>query len=305
MIHKPADRTGGTSRFPSPSGSAGHSNAARSTNAARENPGSVWPAVPEAGHPETETFPGWLLGAIVKIVALYTHRGQRVLLLAPPHEGANDTNERACASCWDESGSGLLTGLAQASQSAARLGRSLHVRVADAGVAFGAGADAPTGQRSVFRLAPTPADPTPTPTGPSGQTGANGQGPDRFDAVITFVSPNAVSWVGTLAWSALLAPSGTLAIVTHGDRRAGRLIDPSGILTDAVHRSGLTALDRVVLLEVPIRRSALATPVPPAAAGPRSAPADPAHPPHTRIHHDLLLFTRSPSETATAPEEVR
>ncbi|AXK36428.1 hypothetical protein DVA86_31430 [Streptomyces armeniacus] len=308
MIHKPADSAGGTPQFPGPPDTGGSTSGARNTNTACGRRGSVWPAAPEADHPEAETLPGWLLGAIVKIVALYTQPGQRVLLLAPPHGGARGTTEREFASCCAESGSGLLTGLTEAAQSAASLGRTLHVRAAHpAGATLGAGTDVPKGPQSVPRLAPTPAYPTPTPTDPphpTGPTGAAGPGPDRFDAVITFVSPRATDWVATTAWSALLSPSGTLSFITHSDREQGRLIDPSGVLTDTAHRAGLSVLDRVVLLEVPIRRSALATSDLPAAAGSPPAQADTAGPPHTRIHHDLLLFTRSTREaTVTTPEE--
>ncbi|MBQ1091390.1 hypothetical protein [Streptomyces sp. B93] len=78
-------------------------------------------------------------------------------------------------------------------------------------------------------------------------------------------------------------PSGVLAFVTHSDCQGGRLIDPGIVVTRAAWGTGLAPLDRVALLQVPILNSTLApSPDLPCSSAPW----------HTRVHADLLLFTR-------------
>ncbi|WP_346158875.1 hypothetical protein [Streptomyces mordarskii] len=260
-------------------------------------PGSVWPVALEQSHPDADTLPGWLLGAIVKIVALYSEPGQRVLLLAPPTRHGESTAGRELPSGSAESGSGLLTGLTDAAQTAARLDRTLHVCIA-ASVRSPLSEPGLTRQ-SGFGLLPGPPDPTPTHADLPADPNATAVSPDRYDTVITFVDPRDPDWVADTPWPDLLTPNGTLAFITHSDHLQGRLIDPGSLLTHTAHRAGLIALDHVVLLETPIRRSGLTAPPPREATPLSQRRTDASKARHIRIHSDLYLFARPRAEADT------
>ncbi|WP_413116193.1 hypothetical protein ACK1X7_36785 [Streptomyces sp. CY1] len=267
-------------------------------------PGSVWPVALDQSHPDAETLPGWLLGAIVKIVAFYSEPGQQVLLLAPPNRQSEPTADPELPSGPPESGPGLLTGLTDAAQTAARLGRTLHVRTARP--AKSRLSDPRLIHQSAIGLPPQPPAPTPTHTDCPTDPGSTAVGPDRYDVVITFVDPRDSDWVDDAPWHDLLMPNGTLAFITHSDHQQGRLIDPSNRLTHTAHRAALIALDHVVLLEIPIRRSNLTAPPPRKATAPlpqRQADASKAR--HMRIHSDLYLFARPRAEVDTEAGEMR
>ncbi len=267
-------------------------------------PGSVWPVALEQSHPDADALPGWLLGAIVKIVALYSDPGQRVLLLAPPTRHGESTADPELPSGSPESGPGLLTGLTDAAQTAARLGRTLHMRTALP--AKSRLSDPGLTHQSGFGLPPQPPAPTPTHTDFPTDSGSTAVGPDRYDVVITFVDPRDPDWVADTPWRDLLMPNGSVAFITHSDHQQGRLIDPSNLLTHTAHRAGLTALDHVVLLETPIRRSGLTAPPPREATAlfpQRQADASEAR--HIRIHSDLYLFARPRTEVDAEAGEAR
>ncbi|WP_344593295.1 hypothetical protein [Streptomyces violaceusniger] len=245
--------------------------------------------------PDADVLPGWLLGAIVKIVALYSEAGQQVLLLAPPTRHGESTADPELPPDPPESGPGLLTGLTDAAQTAARLGRTLHVRTALPAKSWPS--DPGLTHQSGFGLPPQPPAPKPTHTDLPTDSGSTAVGPDRYDVVITFVDPRDPEWVADTPWCDLLMPNGSVAFITHSDHQQGRLIDPSSLLTHTAHRAGLTALDHVVLLETPIRRSGLTAPSPRASTAlfPQRQ-ADSSEARHMRIHSDLYLFARPRAE---------
>lgn len=267
---------------------------------------SVWPVAKE-DHDEARDIPGWLLNAIVTIVVLYTERGQRVLLLAPPANSGENTAPWATHS-GQESGSGLLTGLIDAAQTAARLGRTIHARAAQPACSPCSGAAVgPIGRESGHRFlrqsAGQSADPAPTPADPTGGTSPTALGPGRFHAVITVVDPRAADWVPGTPWGDFLAPDGTLAFITHSDYDEGQLIDLGSLLADTTHRAGLAGIDHVALLEVPIRRSTLTAP-PNAGTAPRGRPGKAATGPrHERVHSDLYLYAPALSGTGNQAGE--
>lgn len=103
----------------------------------------------------------------------------------------------------------------------------------------------------------------------------------------------------------LLASSGLLAFITHSDRQGGRLIDPAGLLTRTARNAGLPPLDRVALLQIPIRDGALAPePAPPAVLPVDDEPFAPV-PWRMRVHADLLLFARPRHGVDPMGEEPR
>lgn len=94
--------------------------------------------------------------------------------------------------------------------------------------------------------------------------------------------------VPSITWSHLLRPGGTLAVITHGYASGNR----AGNLGTALRRSaaagGLVQIDRIPLLEEPIRHGA---PAPGRPAG----FAEHDGPPWPRRHADLFLFTALPA----------
>lgn len=267
---------------------------------------SVWPVAQE-DHDDARDIPGWLLNAITTIIVLYTERGQRVLLLAPPTGNSEHTAPWATR-CGQESGSGLLTGLIDAAQTAARLGRTIHARAAmpacgPCSVAAVGPTGRESGRRLPWQLAGQSADRAPMPADPTGGMSRTADGPDRFHAVITVVDPRAADWVPGTPWGDFLAPDGILAFITHSDYCEGQLIDPGSLIADTAHRAGLAGIDRMALLEVPIRCSALTAP-PNAGTAPRSRPGRAAPGPrHERIHSDLYLYARASSGVCTEAGE--
>lgn len=79
----------------------------------------------------------------------------------------------------------------------------------------------------------------------------------------------------------LLPTGGVWAALTHSDTTGGTLRDPTGWLIRAAGTAGLTYLQHIIVAHEPI----------PARAPHPSATTE--HPPHRRIHRDLLLFTRT------------
>ncbi|WP_405657717.1 hypothetical protein [Streptomyces sp. NBC_00079] len=255
---------------------------------------SVWP-VAQGGCTNAREIKGWLLEAIVQIAADYTSPGHRVLLLAPPSRVGSAGRGEPTPFTSLPSG-GLLAGLIEAAESVSRLDRTAEARSADlCAQAHAPGGERPAAPESVHGPALEPISSAPTGHRPADrrQT-AVPVGPSRFDAVIALVDPHDPDWVSRITWSELLARSGVLAFITHSDCMQGRLADITSLLTHTAHRTGLTALDRVVLLEVPIRFGALAT----EAEADLSDSGTPA-PHHVRVHSDLLLFTRPASAAET------
>ena len=273
-------------------------------------PSTVWPCAQDDLREGTGLLANWLLTAVIKIVTTYTQPGQRVLLLDPapylaPPASWSPTGSRS------QSQPGPYAGLHEAGWTVVRLGRGVQTQTAVAHPdpvdepADAAAAESESGPR------PNPDSPTiDQPAGPSTgrRTGsdptATGVGPDRYDLVITAADPRTLDWFRPADWAGLLTPTGTLAVITHGDRSRDRLTDPAGSLVRAAHRTGLRYLDRIALLRVPVRDGALAVAIPaphPRPQGPTPPLATPAR--HTQVHDDLLVFTRQPALTDSADGE--
>lgn len=273
-------------------------------------PSTVWPCAQDDLREGTGLLASWLLTAVIKIVTTYTQPGQRVLLLDPapylaPPASWSPTGSRS------QSRSGPYVGLHEAGWTVVRLGRGVQTQTA---VAHPDPVDEPSGAAAVeSESGPRPSADSPTtdqPAGPSADRRpgsdptATGVGPDRYDLVITAADPRTLDWFRPADWAGLLTPTGTLAVITHGNCSTGRLTDPAGSLVRAVHRTGLRYLDRIALLRVPVRDGALAvaTPAPhPRPQGPTRPLTTPIR--HTQVHDDLLVFTRQPALTDAADGE--
>jgi hypothetical protein len=213
-------------------------------------PATVWPCPPTA---PDQRAAGWLPAAVERLVVTVSRPDDPVLLLTEPPLGQTAPP----AETGDDE---LSEELAASAGTVARLGRRVQIRTA-------------------------PADASPRRTGPwSGPDPVTGPGPDpdRFMLVVTVVTPTRLGWFTRIAWGGLLAVGGTLAVVSRCDSLGGWLVDPTVELATAAGRGGLALLDRIVLLEVPLRE--LDRPAAPIPAGVVAQ----------RVHSDLLLLVNAP-----------
>lgn len=241
---------------------------------------------------------GWLLETIIRITANYTQPGHRVLLLAPPTQSvkvAADPSTRWKA----RSGRGLIVGLIEAAGAVARSGRTVAAHTATTLPAL---VDPPIGRHR--RAGQSAAPESAGDRSPAGGRAATVGDPDLFDAVIITVDPDAAEWANAIAWDRLTTPHGILAVITHSDHAQGRLRDPSEQFVRAVRGCGLTWLDRIVLLEVPVREGVLVVDLPAWATPPLHATPGTSTPRHARVHSDLLLFTRSQPDPSDGQGEA-
>ncbi|ABW11973.1 hypothetical protein Franean1_2543 [Parafrankia sp. EAN1pec] len=210
-------------------------------------PATVWPCPPAT---PDQTSAGWLPAAVERLVVTVSRPDDPVLLLTEP---SLSRPGRPAEPGDDELGEEL----AACAGTVARLGRRVQIRTA-------------------------PADPSPRRSGPASApdpVAGPGPDPDRFLLVVMVVEPTRLGWFTRIDWGGLLAVGGTLAVVSRCDSLGGWLIDPTVELATAVGRGGLAMLDRIVLLEVPLRELDR-----PASPIPASVVAQ-------RVHSDLLLFT--------------
>lgn len=281
----------------------------------RRSLSTVWPCAQGGTGPLAD----WLLTAVVKIVTLYTEPGQRVLLLIPPIARRTTFGAVDAERCpgRDED---LYAGLREAARTVVRLGRSVQVHTAgsieaptDGSVGSpttdclatlsGPSVRIPESASHVDGASPDPVDidrsDSNSPTGPTSRLVADLS--DRFDLVITTVDPHASNWARSGKWDRLLTAQGTLTVITHSDRRVGRLTDPTGSLVHRIRETGLVYLDHAALLRVPVRHSSLDAGTNPTtthhrvAAGTTDAPPAP-----TQVHSDLLVFARAAAATVTS-----
>lgn len=267
-------------------------------------PSTVWTCAQDELLGGTGLLASWLLAAVVKIVTAYTQPGQRVLLLAPaPYLGPSTLSSPI--GDRHRSRPGPYGGLHEASWTVVRLGRRVQTQTA---IAPQDPIGEPSGEalaKSESGLGPDSGGPTNTRVGAppardrSGpDTTATVVSPDRYDLIITASGPRPGDWFRPADWADALNPTGILAVITHGDRVEGRLIDPAGSLVHAAQGAGLRYLDRIALLRAPVRNGALAAVAP--AAQPAVPPAR-----HARVHDDLLIFARKPvSKAAVAGEKT-
>ncbi|HVV12136.1 hypothetical protein [Amycolatopsis sp.] len=273
---------------------------------------TVWPCGQGEHRDGTGLLADWLLTAVVKIVTTYTEPGQRVLLLASP--GGSLRTASAPAEVGSGRGHGPYAGLQEAAWTVVRLGRGIQTYTAGP-------IESPTADGIAERSMPPVhapesdgdlgrTDQDPVRGGRSGPRAAiaSASGPaadpsERFDLIITAVDPHAPGWVHAWDWDRLLAFHGTLAVVTHGDHRAGRLTDPTGALVRLIQQTGLTYRDHAALLWVPVRQDALDIGAG-SATGCLAAPGRAAGAPSTpaRVHSDLLVFTRFPAAPTTSAD---
>ncbi|MEV0220668.1 hypothetical protein [Streptomyces sp. NPDC050704] len=268
-------------------------------------PGSVWPVAQHPSHPDARVIEPWLTEAIIQVVATYTRPSHRVLLLAPPTAPGTPTPDRATPGTGTEDG--LLPALIEAAGTASRLGRTLEAAATDPDFDTRTAEDAASpAWQSVHRLPAESVPPAPTGHRPiRRRRGPTAVGPDRYHAVIALVDPHHPQWVHDVSWGRLLTPSGVLAVITHSDRRRGRLIDPGGLVTRAVGSAGLAPLDHIALLQLPVRDGALAPEPDLSAVLPSDAAPGVTTPRHIRVHADLLLFARPPHASDPIGEERR
>lgn len=261
-------------------------------------PSTVWPCAQNPLQQGTGLIVTWLLTAIIKIVTSYTRSGNHILLVTAPSFVRRGPRLRPTPN-RTETPPSAYRGLLEASWSVARLGRTVQTLTAADGTDtldggpdwWGPEPESAFGPLSTGRDADTQSV-WPTDHRHRCDTVPPRPGSDRFDLIITAVEPLVLGRLDLTAWVGLLNPTGILAVITHGDRIAGRLNDPAGPLMYAEHVSGLRYLDRIALLRAPVRHGGLAT-SPPAARDQHQATASPPATPvwHERVHDDLFVFT--------------
>lgn len=266
----------------------------RAGTAAPVAPLGVWPVWPHRPDDPQST--------VAALIGTYTRPRNRVLLLAPPAPAGSDAG-------WDWPAQLRTPGPALT-----RLRRRIQVRTAaphppstdpvpeDRGPRPEPGPHART-------CPPDPPDPPFAATrgpeaagGPAAWTaawtgcrpdtagphragpdrvGSDRVGSDRADLVVTAVDPHAPDWIAHLPWTGLLTRSGLLAVITYGDRRGRRWVDPLPVLTGLLTRAGLAWHDRIVLHHDLTEPRTAGRPEP----GPEVR--------HERVHTELLLFSRA------------
>lgn len=255
-------------------------------------PVSVWgparPVDPDAVWPEP---------IIERLVATLSAVGDRVALLAPDDTGSGPQGPVYGTTARVVVPPGTL---AAAAETVEAQGRRVHVvtwssRAADE-------QSSPYWARFV--------DPNPDASSRHGAAGAAPgpivdaaaaphEGSERVGAaalVVAAVGPDGVGDGFGSAAAELLQPGGTLAVITHCERRQGQLVDPSGTIVAAAQNADLLYLQHVVALHHPIRDGRI-TPSP-------ARPADPAGAPqrggHRRVHGDVYLFWRCADSAGSA-----
>ncbi|MDI5964039.1 hypothetical protein [Streptantibioticus silvisoli] len=252
-------------------------------------------------HPESRTTPTWMLNAAEMLVEHYSPASGRVLVLAAAavSEWSGTRGVLNADDAARRRGRQMIP-LMEIAAVGARLGRHLEVRLHDGPKSGPAGF--PTEPDRDSHPVPTPgtALPPEADLGPDSGLLAAGLGDvadrvtttpsdpvawdaDRFDTVILIAHKPAPAAVPSVTWSHLLRPGGTLAVITHGYASGNRVGNLGTALRRSAAAGGLVQIDRVPLLEVPIRRDALAAERP-------AGFADHDGPPWPRRHADLFLF---------------
>jgi hypothetical protein len=263
---------------------------------------SVWPCATASHREGIGLIADWLPTAVTQIVTTYTQPRDHVLLLVPPGH-LNAVAERPTASSDGWRGGGAFAGLGEAAWAVARLGRVIHPET-DAGTATAVprpvdeppdalgGSEPGAGRAESDRLGALTARPS---RRAGADTGTGREHPDRYHLIITAVDPRAIRPAPTPGWADLLHPRGILAVITHSDSSAGRLIDPTGAVVRAARHAGLTYLDHLALLHVPLRPGALDTPGRVPASAMPLPPGRSRRPVRAvRAHSDLLIFSPVP-----------
>ncbi|MGH3867838.1 MAG: hypothetical protein ACRDQ4_17285 [Pseudonocardiaceae bacterium] len=268
---------------------------------------SVWPCATASHREGTGLIADWLPTAVTQIVATYTQPRDHVLWLVPPGH-LNAVAERPAAGSDGWRGTGAFAGLSEAAWVVARLGRVIHPetdawtdtavsRPVDEPPETVGGSEPGAGHAESDR----PGARTARPSRRAGaDTGTGREHPDRYHLIITAIDPRVIRPAPAPGWADLLHPHGVLAVITHSDSSAGWLIDPTGAVVRAARHAGLTYLDHLALLHVPLRRGVLDTP----GRVPAGAPCRSRRPVRAvRVHSDLLIFSRIPGASVRADRE--
>ncbi|SMD23948.1 hypothetical protein [Lentzea albidocapillata] len=277
----------------------------------RPRPSTVWPCAQDELREGTGLIAQWLLTVVIKIVTTYSQPGHRVLLLDPAPFSAPPASASATG-VLNRSHRGSYVGLLEACWPVVRLGRSVqsHAVVTHPNRIDDTPVDTPAESESGPRLPAVGPSTDHSATPPSdhrlgSDPEATGHQSDRFDLIITAAEPGTLDYLRPTDWASLLTPTGTLAVITHGDRSTGLLNDPAGPLVRAARHAGLSYTDRIAVLRVPVRDGAL-TVASPAVHDRSQASTRPPTVPirHIQVHDDLLVFSRhaAPRDAADGEE---
>ena len=275
----------------------------------RSRSANVWPVAETDPLPGTALLPGWLGRTLLTLVTGYTRPGHRVLLFTPPRRPRmTPTATPGVITGWF--GPDEFAGLAEASWTLARLGRSIttataapppdYLDTATPTALSGPGSERGESESGLrpTHLAPRrrPAPDRPAQRGPHRDSETGGRSSHGFDLIITAVHPHATDWVSHTDWTSMLTPAGLVAVVTYSDSRAGHVQDPRHTLITIFRDIELVWFDHIALLCDPAATTAArsgSAAVRPDSAAPNGTPL-----PVTRAHRDLLLFLPA---AATAP----
>ncbi|RSN44968.1 hypothetical protein DMC64_19020 [Amycolatopsis sp. WAC 04197] len=295
----------------------GHDNHARrrtaSLGSARRRirgprPTTFWAFADAEQLPGTAQLAGWLGRTVVTLVTTYTSPGDRVLLLTPP--APNQVPPRATGRVHDSVHYG---GLAEAVWTVSRLGRSVDTAAA---VPVRDQCSDRTDSRPVTRnesvTRPRPsrlglrsvAEPSPDSTRCARADGDRSRG--TFDLIITAVDPGTTDWIGHTDWNTQITPEGIVALITHSERRAGRLVEPIAELAATLGNYQLRCLDHIAVQSAHASDFSVAHQDAHTREGRVTKPsASLDRPVHFRqVHHDLVLFAR-PSVTEDEADVAR
>lgn len=267
-------------------------------------PTTFWAFADAEQLPGTALLTGWLGRAIVTLVTTYTRPGDRVLLLTPPIP--TRVPPRVADRLHDV---GHYGGLTEAVWTVARLGR--RVDTATAAPVLDDPGDRTdsrphTRAESVTRPRPSRlglrsvAEPDADSAHCPRNDGDRSHG--TFDLIITAVNPGATDWIGHTDWDAQLTPEGLVAAITHSERRAGRLLEPTTALVDTLGSYQLRCLDHIAVQSAPASDS-VATGRNTSGKAHRDTkpPTSIDSPvPIRQVHHDLVLFGRPPATETEA-----
>ncbi|MEU5437177.1 hypothetical protein AB0G73_27885 [Streptomyces sp. NPDC020719] len=208
----------------------------------------------------------FLLRILVDVITRFVRPGERVLVMAPDEP---------------EGSRGLDAGeLKEAVESACRRDRSVRLRVVGPapGGAFPID-DWASGLKSVHGPAPHSTSPETDPGRTSVHRSDSAEGVRSrraFDTVIAFVGATPTDQIADGSWGGLLAPSGLLILITHGEGDQGGQLEQDHLLRRTARRAGLVLLDRVAVPE------------------PESQESDRGRP---RTHALLFIHLPAPSDT--------
>jgi hypothetical protein len=269
-------------------------------------PASVWLCADDEVREGTGLIAAWLLTSVVRLVTTYTAPGQRVLLLAPA-PGITRTTRCPTPTVGGQSSRRPYAGLMEAAWTVVRLGRGIQTQSAAERPEWFVDPvtdDALESESGPRLRPPSPSTDHPDEGHAEAQSGPDAAptrlGLDRFDLIITAVESDALDALAPTDWASLLTPTGTLAVITHGDSAGGWLADPAGLLVRAAHHNGLRFRDRIVLLRVPAQDVGLAVPSPatPTRRQRRPGPSMPSIR-HAPVHDDLFVLIRPPATSGS------